>query len=111
DSDRWQAVAAACLLWLAGVAWLAVTARGRARLQRSGPKLASLAASLALSWLLAEAVVALALRPAAVFHLAAPGMHSVFPPDPEHLRGIEGESHYRANSLGIRGPEWPARDA
>src|SRR5690606_38437774 len=25
--------------------------------------------------------------------------------------GIEGESHYRANSLGIRGPEWPARDA
>ena len=93
--------------------------RGRAMLVGSGEQLAYVGFSLVGAWLVAEAVVAGVtwyvpeLRPAvevaAGYHRRPANLQRVF--HPEALPGIEGESRYTTNSLGIRGPESPPRAA
>lgn len=46
-----------------------------------------------------------------LFHLRSPYYHKVFRPIPGVMPGIEGESHLRMNSLGIRGDALPGRGA
>jgi lysophospholipase L1-like esterase len=84
---------------------------GRRFITRRGAQLALLSCSLAFAWLLAELLLAtsLASRVAQPQHLCWPGFQMTFHPDPAAMPGVSGESHFQANSRGIRGSEWPAR--
>ncbi|MBX3415827.1 MAG: hypothetical protein KF708_24300 [Pirellulales bacterium] len=85
---------------------------GRRLLARRGPQLALLSVSLAFAWLLAEFVMAtvLASRISQPQHLSWPNFEITFHPDSTVLPGISGPARFQANSLGVRGEEWPARD-
>ena len=60
-------------------------------------------------WLVDRAVPWLVARPS--FHLRPPHARYVYDPDPFSMPGVWGEAHYTTNSQGIRGPEFPPRDA
>src|SRR5207248_11640050 len=71
------------------------------------------------AWLAAEALVASfvyfgsGINPftsSPPFHTRRPRQHLIFRPDEAAYPGIMGVSHYTTNSLGLRGPEFHARE-
>ncbi|MBX9789383.1 MAG: VTT domain-containing protein [Pirellulales bacterium] len=64
--------------------------------------------ALVVGWLGSELVLARA-GMVAPFHGRPPGVTYHFEPDFASLPGLEGAADSRTNSLGLRGPEWPAR--
>ncbi len=100
------------LLWVVGLAaW--VIPPTRRRLARNAAQLVLLTGALVV--VLAIAEVALHFMSganlAAQKNLRPPNQHYVFQPREAIMPGIHGDSNYRTNSLGIRGEDWPARDA
>jgi lysophospholipase L1-like esterase len=65
------------------------------------------------SWLTAETVLTLYLRrtPSAPFHLKPPDSQWVFRPRPDIQPGLSAEGRFTTNSMGLRGPELPPREA
>jgi lysophospholipase L1-like esterase len=91
-----------------------VLPRGRELLGRYWAHLAFVMCSGLAAWLAAEAVVACylyfnPLEPR--FHERTPHMSRVFRPLPGVMPGIQGDSRFTINSMGIRGLEPPGRDA
>ena len=87
-----------------------VFARGRRWLGALGGRLALAVVASALSLYTVECSVARARSPAESFrrfHRKAPHTRAVFRPDPELMPGIEGDSHYTTNELGLRSPSRP----
>lgn len=111
SSSLWIAVAALAGCWLAFAVREVATAHRRSGFRRRGPALAAAAVSLCLCWALLEVVLGLLFAPRASFHLAPANFHHRFAPDPTVLRGLAPAAHYTTNARGIRGPDWPARDA
>jgi lysophospholipase L1-like esterase len=106
-------------LALAALLAIAVSKRGRSLLRQWGGSCVYVAFSLLGAWLVAEVVVAGFLLffpqqdsryPPAKIHRRTPNAEWLFRPDPAHVPGIEGDSRYTTNSLGIRGPELPDGD-
>ncbi len=86
-----------------------LVSRCRSWFDRHGPKLALLCAAIVVSLVCAEIALKLVIRPVP-FHLRQAGLETVFHPDSRYVPGVSGESHFRVNSLGIRGSEPPPRD-
>ncbi|MFY9345300.1 MAG: SGNH/GDSL hydrolase family protein [Planctomycetota bacterium] len=108
-SSLWLAVAGGCAAWLGIALWLVGSARRRETFRRTGPRFAALAITLCLCWWLMEVCLDAVFAPRMQFHLAPAGLHHTFRARPEFIRGVSAETHYTANSLGVRGPEWPER--
>ncbi|MHC4427325.1 MAG: SGNH/GDSL hydrolase family protein [Planctomycetota bacterium] len=109
-------VAVVSLAILACVFLLLCFPRGRAILHEHSGRVAYVMLSAVIAWLAAEAIAAvyLALYPTAVdpvFHRRQQHQEWTYVPAPEYLPGIYGDSRYTTNSIGIRGPEFPPRDA
>lgn len=96
---------------VATVALLLATRARRAAFARRAPALALLAGALVVAWLTAEVAVQALLGDKLWFHRRAPHTRATFHPTPEVMPGVSGPAAYTANSLGLRGPEWPAREA
>lgn len=60
-----------------------------------------------LTWLAAEAVVALCFDAAVDFHTRGPRLQVVLKPDPRVVPGMDAQARYTTNSRGVRGPEFP----
>ncbi len=86
--------------------------RGRRLFDRVATKLCLSVFSLLFAWIIAEVAVGTILTSWAVvpFHLHYPRLYRVFKPQPGLMPGIEGESTFTTNDLGIRGPDLPPRD-
>jgi lysophospholipase L1-like esterase len=113
-------VVTAASLILLSLVLTAASRRGRSFLQNHGDSIAYLSMSALGAWLVAEVIVAAyvyfawgvdpftSLQP---FHTRFPGKRWILTPDSASLPGIFGVSHYTTNSLGLRGPELPPREA
>lgn len=107
------------LMFIAATLVVALTAlalcmpMGRRFLAARGAQLALLSTTLAVGWLAAELLMGtvLASRIAQPQHLCWPNFQMTFHPDPAVLPGISGDSLFQANTRGIRGPDWPVREA
>ena len=108
-----RAVVAFAALWLASALACLATARGRSLLARRWAHLSLLLMLLLATAPLAEGLVALYLRGFTdpPFHRRWPYSRHVSRPLPGVFPGISGPSRVTANSLGIRGPELPPREA
>jgi len=86
---------------------------GRRFVARRGAQLALLSGSLVICWLAAELLLTtvFASQVSQPLHLCWPNLRMTFHPDSAVMPGVSGETVFQANSRGIRGPEWPARDA
>lgn len=111
SNGTWMAIVAGSSIVLLAVAAALLTARGRAFLARHAARLALITASAIASWLLLEGVLSVLLGPTIWVHRNPPLTRAVFHPDPRQCPGVFGEARYSINSLGIRGPELPPRDA
>lgn len=110
-SSLWLAVAVSCGLWLAFGVWQLTTPARREAFRRRGGRFLALTVSLCLGWLLMDACLQWVFAPRFVFHLAPANLSREFRPRLEFIRGVSPATNYTTNSLGIRGPEWPERQA
>ena len=90
--------------------------RGRKLLHKHGLHLSFVILSALVAWLAAEAIVTVYLSHYPVktlpsSHRRVPWKQWLFRIDSALMPGISGDSRYTTNSLGIRGPEFPPRDA
>jgi lysophospholipase L1-like esterase len=104
-------VLAASALGLALVGALAAWDRSRAFFARRWAQLLLFLLVFVIGWCVAEALVARVRLDLGFFHRGIPRSERIMEPDPRWFPGIEGRSRYSLNSLGIRGPELPPRDA
>jgi lysophospholipase L1-like esterase len=110
----------AASLILLSLVLTAASSRGRSFLQNHGDSVADWSMSALGAWLAAEIIVAAfvyftwgvnpftSLQP---LHTRPPGRRWVFTPDSATFPGVFGVSHYTTNSVGLRGPELPPREA
>ncbi len=101
------------VLWVVAVLAATAVPAGRRWLERRAGRMCLLAVSLSAALCIGEAFLSCFFRAALAppFHTRRPGMHLVFRPIPGAMPGVFGESRYTVNSLGMRGPELPPRDA
>jgi lysophospholipase L1-like esterase len=90
-----------------------VTSRGRDLLSRRCFQLLACTIASICVWLAAECLIYAFAVPVRsnTPHRRAPNTVSLFHPAPGVMPGIDGDSHFTVNSLGIRGPELPPRSA
>ena len=108
-SSVWIAIVVICTALVAAAVLAVATARGRRLLQRKWAAIALATVTAICAGFGAEVVVAWTLDGRLHFHRSAPGTVRVFSPRSDIMPGVHGESRYTANSLGIRGPEFPAQ--
>ncbi|MFN0055000.1 MAG: SGNH/GDSL hydrolase family protein [Planctomycetales bacterium] len=100
-------------LFVLALAATSMTARSRSFLERNWAKFQLCVVSLACSWIVAEGLLLgpFSSQVYAKTRTSLPHLQKVFHPLDNVMPGIEGESHYSTNSLGIRGPEMPSRQS
>jgi lysophospholipase L1-like esterase len=108
----WLVIIAAALM-LVTACWVVSRKSGRLFIASRAVPLAVCLVTTLGTWLAAESFFSAFAAPAASvhWHLRPPGLVTVFAPAPDVMPGIYGESRFTVNSLGIRGPELPPRDA
>jgi lysophospholipase L1-like esterase len=106
-----HALIAASLIALLVACLAFVTPKGRALFARRFRELVLLVGTLTICWLFVEAILAIWVHPQSpeqqLLHRRWPNLQRVFQPRPAVMPGIEGDSHYSTNALGLRGPELP----
>lgn len=102
------------LLLLAAAALLAlVIPRTRRAVRERWPQFLLATGGAAFAWLLGEGLLVWWDLPptTGLFHVRTPWTHVVHRPLAGVMPGVGGETHYTTNSFGIRGPEFPPREA
>jgi hypothetical protein len=109
---EWLIICSAAL-WLIATFTLVLSRRGRDSVGYYKFQFAICTTFVIVTWLASEQLLRVFWLPneTTSVHLLPPNTRRLFEPNPADMWGVDGESRYTINSLGVRGPELLPRDA